>query len=131
MIYVIVENDVITNRTECDNPDFASSQGWVPDDNYGIGWVRDGETFVAPPESAAVVSDEVTALQGMLALDAAGKASDYEGWAGSPDRTFAERAFIEKAIVWRRTSETITSACAALNISDAERDQLFILAATL
>lgn len=49
MVYIIVENDVIVNRVVCNDSQFAESQGWEVDDNFAIGWVRDGDTF-APVE---------------------------------------------------------------------------------
>lgn len=50
MIYVIIENDTIVNRVVCDNPEFAESQGWVQNDTWQIGWVRDGDTFMPAEE---------------------------------------------------------------------------------
>lgn len=48
MIYVIVENGVIVNRVICDDPAFAQAQGWIQADEYSIGMIQDGETFIAP-----------------------------------------------------------------------------------
>lgn len=74
---------------------------------------------------------EVTALQGLLALHEAGYSDDYEAWADSSDRTFVEKAFISKALIWHKNSPVIAAACVALEISDEQLNQLFELAATL
>ena len=73
----------------------------------------------------------VTALQGLLALDAAGLAAAYDAWATAPDRTFAERAFIQRAGHWARDDATLLSAATTLGLSAADVDELFELAATL
>jgi hypothetical protein len=73
----------------------------------------------------------VTALQGLLALDAAGLAAAYDAWATAPDRTFAERAFIQRAGHWARDDATLLSAATTLGLSAADVDELFTLAATL
>jgi hypothetical protein len=51
MIYVIIENDTITNRVVCDDPAFAAQMNWVQNDTWQINWVRDGDDFVPPPET--------------------------------------------------------------------------------
>lgn len=81
--------------------------------------------------SANQFPQSVTALQGMLALDQAGLSSDYELWANNPSRTFAEKAFINKAMVWRYDDDVLNAGCIALGISEAQKKQLFILAASL
>jgi hypothetical protein len=83
----------------------------------------------APPETN--VPQEVSPLQAMLALDKAGMSAAYEAWATDPARTFAERAFINRAQVWRRDDPLMQAAATALGISPEQLDQLFALAATL
>lgn len=78
-----------------------------------------------------MVPQSVAPLQGLLALDAAGLADDYELWANAPERTFSERAFINRAQVWRRDDPLLQAGTGALGMTDAQLDQLFILAATL
>lgn len=82
---------------------------------------------VAPEDTTPVVS----ALQGLLALDQSGLASAYEAWAKDPARTFAERAYIEKALVWRRDDTTLNAAAVSMGLSSQQVDDLFVLAATL
>jgi len=80
-----------------------------------------------PPEPAP----RVTALQGMLALDAAGLSDQYEAWATDPARTFAEKAFIQRAQFWQRDDQTLIAAATALGLDDAQIDALFEAAAQL
>jgi len=73
----------------------------------------------------------VTPLQGLLALEAAGLAEVYSAWSSDAARSFSQRAFIDRATLWRRDSETIAAAAADLGITSTELDALFVLAATL
>lgn len=82
---------------------------------------------VIPEDTTPVV----TALQGLLALDQSGLADAYEVWAKDPARTFAERAYIEKAGVWRRDDATLNAAAVSMGLSSQQVDDLFVLAATL
>ena len=77
------------------------------------------------------VPQSVTALQGLLALDAAGLSGQYEAWAKDPARTFAERAFIDRAQHWERNDQTLVAAATALGLGDAQIDALFETAAQL
>ncbi|MBC7861135.1 MAG: hypothetical protein H7Z39_20625 [Burkholderiaceae bacterium] len=77
------------------------------------------------------VSHSIEPLQGLLALDAAGLAGAYEQWASDPARTFAEKAFIERAQVWRRDDPLLQAAMASLGMTPAQGDDLFSWAATL
>jgi len=77
------------------------------------------------------VPAEVTALQGMLAINASGLASAYESWASDQSRTFAEKAFINKALVWKRIDPVLLAGAQSLGLSSAQVDQLFITASTL
>jgi len=84
--------------------------------------------YVPPPAPAP---EKIEALNGLLTLDAAGLSGAYEAWASSPDRTFAQRAFITKAIHWRRDDPTLAAAASELGLTDEQIDALFIQAATL
>lgn len=85
----------------------------------------------AEPVVPTAVPQSVEPLQGLLALDAAGLADDYEAWAADPARTFAERAFIQRAQVWRRNDPLLCAAIESLGMTPAQGNELFILAATL
>lgn len=82
-------------------------------------------------ERAALVPAEILPLQGLLAIDQAGLSGAYEAWSTSPARTFAERAFIQRAPVWRRDDPLLQAAAAGLGMTAAQLDNLFCLASTL
>ncbi len=84
-----------------------------------------------PVVDANPVPQEVTVLQAMKALDAAGMSAAYEAWANAPERTFLERAFINRATHWLRSDPVLLSGAGAIGISEAQLDDLFRLAATL
>ena len=124
----IIQNGVVVNIAVAD-PDYAAKQGWVISETAKIGDTYDGVVFTSP------VSDDfpktVTALQGMLAIDKAGLSPAYDSWASNPSRTFAEKDFINKALYWRYDDDVLNAGCQALGITEAQKKQLFILAASL
>jgi len=77
------------------------------------------------------VPSQVSALQGLLAINAAGLSGAYTAWAASESRTFAEKAFIDKATHWRRTDPVLLSGATALGLTSDQIDQLFISASAL
>jgi hypothetical protein len=77
------------------------------------------------------VPQSVSPLQAYLALDQAGVASAFEAWASNPARSFAEKAFINRAQEWRRDDPVLSAGAAALGLTDEQLDGLFVLAATL
>ena len=83
----------------------------------------------AVPENP--VPQEVDALQGLKAIDAAGLSTAYETWASDPKRKFLEKAFINRARTWRRDDPVLAAGAAALGLTSEQLDQLFVLAATL
>lgn len=89
------------------------------------------EEIAEIPLPVVQVPQAITALQGLLALDHEGFASYYEAWASAPDRTFAQRAFINKALHWQRDDPTLNAAASDLGLTSEQVDSLFILAATL
>jgi len=78
-----------------------------------------------------IVPESITPLQGELAIDQAGLSAAYEAWRDDPARTFSERAFIQRATVWKRSDPVLDAAGVALGLTDAQIDQLFITAARL
>lgn len=126
----LIENGKVANTIEVESLDFLPG---LIDAALGgsIGDSWDGESFTAPVPPAPAVPQSISPLQGLLALDAAGLADDYERWAGAPERTFAERAFINRAQVWRRDDPLLQAAIAALGMTAAQGDQLFIMSAAL
>lgn len=111
------------------NPPQAATYG-VPDD-VQVGWIKQGGVFVAPPLPVATVPYSVTALQGLLAIDQSGLASAYETWANDPARTFAQKAFINKAQTWKRDDPTLIAAATALGLTSGQMDAMFTLGKTL
>lgn len=90
-----------------------------------------------------VVTDRpIAEVREELALDQLGLSDEYETWSNNPARTFAEKAFIQHpetpmlarlawqdALEFQRNSPTVLSLAGALNLTDADLDQLFIDAA--
>lgn len=85
------------------------------------------EYVPTPPEPAP----RITALQGLLAIDAAGLAEQYEAWSTDPERTFAEKAFINRAEYWHRDDPILIGAATTLGLSEEQIDDLFEAAAQL
>ena len=76
-----------------------------------------------------VAVNRVTALQGLLAIDEAGLSAHYQSWAASADRTFAERAYIDKATHWNRDDPVLIAGATALGLTSEQIDGLFVIAA--
>jgi hypothetical protein len=74
------------------------------------------------------VPKRIEVLQGLLAIDQVGLSSLYESWINSPERTFAEKAFINKARTWRRYDPILQAAATEIGLTKEQLDQLFILA---
>lgn len=124
---LIIQNDRIA-ATATD--EYEGQDAWLPEpadfDILRLADYRviDGQLIIPVPEA-------VLPLQGLLAIDLAGMSGAYEAWANDPARTFAERAFIQRAQVWRRDDPLLKGATVALGMTDAQVDDLFRLAATL
>jgi hypothetical protein len=88
------------------------------------------DEWIAAIAPGIYVPQRVTALQGLLAIDAAGLSAGYSEWAYDLNRTFSERAFIDKAIHWNRTDPVLMSGAESLGLTSGQVDQLFISAAT-
>jgi hypothetical protein len=103
------------------------------DFSYALALFEQAEkVFVPEPDfPEEPVEPTITVLQGLLALDRAGLADAYEQWAKDPARTFVERAYIERALNWRRSDPILSTAAQTLGLSETQLDELFALAATL
>lgn len=130
MYYAQITNGVVTAVTQTTAvviaPDMIEISGLLDIGGYIYNAVT-GE-FTPPPAPPAPVPT-VTALQGLLALDAAGLGPTYDAWASDPARTFAERAFINKAQNWLRDDPALAAAAEAFGLSSEDIDNLFALAA--
>ena len=82
---------------------------------------------------AAPVPEEVSALQGMRAINAGGLVAGFLAWKATldPVNDFETIAFFEKAPTWRRDNPYLIQGATALGLTSEQIDQLFILAATL
>lgn len=128
----IVENGVVVDSVMVPSRDWPVGEGrtLVVSDVGGIGWVYERGELIQPRQPVDV-PDSVPALAGLLALDAAGFGPQYQAWAADPARTFAERAFIDKAMTWRRDDPTVLAAAEALALGSEQVDALFIQAGAL
>lgn len=115
---------------------YKDSEGQVfayDDDQVEEGLVPGGMTEMSveevfahqnPPRS---VPAQVDALHGLLAIDEAGLSDAYTKWSSS-GRSFAERAFINKAMSWRRVDAAIASMAEGLGIDEKGMDDIFFSA---
>ncbi len=93
--------------------------------------ISEVESAYSPIQQVPQVPQSIDALQGLLALDHEGMAGLYETWSNAPERTFAQRAFINKSLTWKRNDPTLNAAATDLGLTSEQVDQLFILAETL
>ena len=115
MRYAVLDDQGRVSNIVVATPDVAEVNGWVP----AVG--EYAAIYVAP-----VVPQEIAALDGLLALEAEGLAGAYSAWAEAPERTFAEKAFINHAQVWKRNDSTLIAAATAMGLSSEQIDALFI-----
>lgn len=103
--------------------------------NDGRGWravsgiddVGSDEHFSAtvPGPLAPLPATEITAIQGLKAIDHFGLSAEYELWAADPARTFLERTFINREPIWRRDDATLNAAAIHLGLTAAQVDAMF------
>lgn len=127
----VVTNGVITNTIEVDSLDAIA--GLIAADTGTIGdSVVDG-VIVPQPEPPAKVPQSVTMRQARLALHAAGLLSSVDAAIASmqePQKTAAQIEW-EYASAVERNAGLVPAMAAALGMSEADIDDLFIVAATL
>lgn len=73
----------------------------------------------------------VSAMAALLAIDEFGLANAYTAWVNDPARTFAERAFVDKAMTWRRDNAVLLAAADALGLTNEQMDAIFMRAMEL
>ena len=83
------------------------------------------------PEIYPVIPREISALSGLAVIDGYGLADAYTAWATDPARTFMERAFIDKATVWKRDNTALLTAADALGLTREQMDAMFVRAAEI
>jgi len=133
MKYAYIKGDTVVDIVDVDptgifRPEYAALFEEVPD-AVEMRWTRNAAGEWSPP--SPTVPEAVEPLQGLLAIDEFGMAAAYEAWVTSPDRTFAELAFINRAQTWRRDDPILQGAATALGLTSEQLDALFIKAATL
>ena len=89
------------------------------------------ETEEELPPPVVIVPQEISSLQGLLAIDQFGLAEIYTQWAANPARTFSEKAFIDKAQTWKRDNVVLLSAAESFGLTPEQVDQMFIVGVKL
>lgn len=118
--------EILSDRYRCDGteiPFTVISDGVISD-------VVDGDFPEPQPEPIDIEAwretAAITPLQGLLAIDEIGLAAGFSAWASSPDRTFAERAFLDKAQTWRRNDPVLIAGATSLGVDAEQLDGLFM-----
>ena len=113
-------------EVEQPTPDAGYRVVAAPNEEYEPGrWRQVWLVEVEPPPQ------EVSALQALLAIDDLGHAATYEAWSNDPARTFREKAFVQKAEVWKRNDPLFNAAADGMGFAEADKDAFFRLAALL
>ena len=132
MIYVIVQNGVVINRTQADQP---LADNWIESDVAQIGWLYDADTgeFSEAPPPPVQIPQSVTMRQCRLQLLAIGKLADVDAAIAAlpePDKSAAQIEW-EYAATVERNAPLIGALGPALGLDDAQLDDLFIEASKL
>ncbi len=103
--------------------------------NDGLGWravngpddLGPDEYFSAtvPEPLAPLAVTEITAVQGLKAIDHFGLSAEYELWVNDPARTFLQRTFINREPIWRRDDATLNAATTHLGLTSVQVDAMF------
>jgi hypothetical protein len=133
MRFAIIENGRVANVVEADEA-FGTEQGWIPaPDEAGPGDLYDGQAFSRPP-AVVTVPQEVTRRQARQALLLAGILPNVQPAIDAiADAT--QRGLIQ--IEWddsqtfQRHRPALLQLAAALGLSSAQLDELFIQASKL
>jgi hypothetical protein len=130
MKYAIIENNTVINVAVADQP---LADNWIASEAAAIGDGYENGQFIKPPPPSVLVPDSVTMRQARLALLQAGLLSSVDAAIDGlpePDRSAAKIEW-EYAAVVQRASGLVPAMGAALGMTEAQIDDLFILAATL
>ena len=129
----VIENGVVANTIEVESLDFMP--GLINGEVGSIGWLWDGTALTPPPTMPVPVPSEVSNAQAREALIRSGIsiASVNAALAAIPDPVEREVAVTqwEYRATIRRDAELVTSMAGAMNLTPAQVDDLFRLAATL
>jgi hypothetical protein len=133
MFYKIDGGEHIVSANGVSAPAFSLTEETHTEHTYPVdGWYWYA-TAAEALEGLSVMAGSVTALQGMQALRVAGKAEAFVTWRNTLDPVddFEIIAFLDKARRWERNNPILQAAATALGFTDAQVDNLFVLAATL
>jgi hypothetical protein len=129
MRYAIIENGIAVNVVLADSP---LAENWVQSDIAAPGDLYDGEVFTKPgpavPESVSMAAARKALILGGVSLAAVDAAID--SITDSTERDLA-RTDWEYAASVRRHSPLVDSLGAAIGLTEAEIDALFIAAGSL
>jgi hypothetical protein len=130
MKYAIIQNNTVVNVAVSDSP---LADNWIESETAAIGDSYENGQFIKPPPPPVPVPDSVTMRQARLALLQAGLLSSVDAAIDGlpePDRSAAKIEW-EYAAVVQRGSGLVPAMGAALGLTEAQLDDLFIQAATL
>ncbi len=138
MRYAIIEDGVVINIAEAD-ADFADAMGWIEAPDAAIGMTYDGTAFGPAPTRTseeiaaelARVPESVTPYQMQIALLNVGRYQDVDDYVNGPEAPLAAKIAWRTAKEYYRNSPFIEFAKTALDMTDAELDDLFRLAKTV
>jgi hypothetical protein len=124
----IIENGVVANIIEADN--LGVFPGLVDATGADIGDLWDGSVFTKPPPLPPVVPASVSRAQALAALSNAGLLTQAQDAANASTNPLVP-IFWDNAQTFDRTSATVATLGAALGLTDAQIDSLFIAASTI
>lgn len=132
---VVVLGDKVRPGTDLFAPSYAKDMRKAPEGTK-VGALFDGSNYTAPPEAAPAVPDAVDAVYALIQLsrtptkdeksDLLTATKEAVGKAGAEVQVWFERAQR-----WRRADPYIAQIGAALGLSDADMDALFVAAAKI
>lgn len=128
MRYALIQGGIVANVVEQDDTPSIPGQ-WVACGDAGPGWAFDGETFTAGA-SINAVPRSVTRFQARAALHYAGLLETVEAYMAQPGLDVITRlAWADAA--FERSSPTLASIAALLNLTEQQVDDLFRAAAQI
>ena len=129
----VVTDGVITNAIEVSALDALPGVTLIAADTGQIGWLVVDGVITAPPTPPVPVPESVTMRQARLALHAAGLLSSVDTAIASMQEPAKTAALIEweYASAVDRNAGLVPAMAAALGMSEADIDDLFIAAASL
>ena len=96
-----------------------------------LAWQTEGGVADIEPEPPVPVPSPVSRFQARAALHLAGQLAAVEALMQSPSTPVLARLAWQEAIEFRRESPTVAAMGAALGMSDADIDALFVAAAAI